>query len=472
MDSSHNEKWFVFTGCLVFVVLGICILARGPVFVSDQFEIKYRRFFKWKKARWTELEAVDVVDRSGKNIVLHLLHDSGIHEIADVPLGWTNKHLSIAEQMLMNAIESRLKLQPDGNTTIDLLHNLAVIYWLQKRYSEALSVEEKALRICEESLGLDDPKTANTLLNLAYLTKEIKQNDRALDFSKRAAKTFEKITGTLSSDYAASLEIQGNALRSLGHREEAARAETSARKISKSIPKLKDHPNVVVILIHVMQIGFIGFLFSYPFLLNPLCYLARPISISDLDSVADRGQIVRINLRTTSDPVYVTPKGEKLALVMLELLKTGRPRSVVWTGDTDCTDESGKITLRCGRANQNYLSEGGWVRSPFKDSAIPESLMKYLNKDVLSAYFLELPCNANVVAYTTIDREADGSYRMNPPNWLPFVDGIILTTQDPASIEQRATLVWIFGALLTAIVASYCYGKVALKKLKQLFSSD
>jgi tetratricopeptide (TPR) repeat protein len=465
-------KWFAFACSLTLVIIGIWTVLRfdGRTLESDDLGIQYRRYFlKWKTARWEEIEWVSVIDSHGKTIRLSLLSSSGKPETAIVGLGWTKEHFSICEKLLLNAIEARLKLQPDGSTTINQLDNLTAIYWLQKRYSEAISNEEKVLCICEETLGTQHARTAETLLYLANLAMEMKQNEKALDYSKRATTIFERVSGTFSSDYVASLEMQSNVLKSFGRHDEANRLETSRRQISKSVPKSKTRPDIALILVHALQISFIGFLFTEPIWLNPEIYFAKPIATTSIDSVANSGQIVRMNLRTTNKPAYVTPSGEKLALVMLELVpKQGRNRHLAWTSDVECTDESGKILLRCERVNDEYLKHKGGFNPPFIEPAVPPFLKQYINKDVAIYYVLMLPCNTNVVAYAAISREDDGSYRMNPPRWLPLANGVIVTAQNPSDIARRANTAWFFCASLASIVAIFCYGRLIVGKLKQL----
>ena len=58
---------------------------------------------------------------------------------------------------------------PNDRATAAALNNLAVVYWNQGRYEEALKAYGRALAIREKALGPEHPEVAQTLNNLAIV---------------------------------------------------------------------------------------------------------------------------------------------------------------------------------------------------------------------------------------------------------------------------------------------------------------
>ncbi|MGH9509033.1 MAG: WD40 repeat domain-containing protein, partial [Terriglobales bacterium] len=79
----------------------------------------------------------------------------------------------------------------------------------QAKFSEALPVAERALKVAEQTFGPEDTKVATSLNSLASIYDSLKKFDAALPLAKRAVALQEKLLGPEHADV-------GNALNTLG----------------------------------------------------------------------------------------------------------------------------------------------------------------------------------------------------------------------------------------------------------------
>jgi tetratricopeptide (TPR) repeat protein len=83
-------------------------------------------------------------------------------------------------------------LGPSHPEVAKVLNNLAALYSLQHRYSEAEPLYQRALAIREETLGPDHPDLASTLNGYAQLLRKIKRKSEASAMQARAKEILAK----------------------------------------------------------------------------------------------------------------------------------------------------------------------------------------------------------------------------------------------------------------------------------------
>ena len=76
------------------------------------------------------------------------------------------------------------------------LNNLALLYYAQGRYEQALPLYQRALKITEKALGPDHPLVATGLNNLAGLYYARGRYEEALPLLQRAVSIAEKSLGS------------------------------------------------------------------------------------------------------------------------------------------------------------------------------------------------------------------------------------------------------------------------------------
>ena len=112
----------------------------------------------------------------------------------------------------------------------EVYHNLALVYYGQGNYENALEYYEKALKISEEKLGADHPNTAATYNNLAVVYDDQGNYEKALKYYEKALKVYEEKLGADHPDTAATYNNlavvyyeQGNYEKALEYYEKALR---------------------------------------------------------------------------------------------------------------------------------------------------------------------------------------------------------------------------------------------------------
>jgi CHAT domain-containing protein/Tfp pilus assembly protein PilF len=103
-------------------------------------------------------------------------------------LGDYAKALPLARQ----ALELAERDGANDAATADTLNTLALIYMGLRDYSEAQGLQERALRIREQSLGLDHPITAESVLNLGAVAWATGQYEEAEELMQRALRIREQ----------------------------------------------------------------------------------------------------------------------------------------------------------------------------------------------------------------------------------------------------------------------------------------
>jgi len=122
------------------------------------------------------------------------------------------------------AWEKVAKLQEDLNSDIELattLNNLALLYRLQGRYSEAKPLYLRSLSIVESQLGADHPYVATSLNNLAALYRLQGRYSEAEPLHLRSLSIRESQLGADHPDIAQSLNNLANLYQSQGRYSEA-----------------------------------------------------------------------------------------------------------------------------------------------------------------------------------------------------------------------------------------------------------
>ena len=80
------------------------------------------------------------------------------------------------------------------------LNNLAGLYKLQGKYSEAEPLYLRSLEIWERQLGADHPYVAQSLLNLAAISLNTQRHPEALQSIQRAIQIYEQKLGSEHPD--------------------------------------------------------------------------------------------------------------------------------------------------------------------------------------------------------------------------------------------------------------------------------
>jgi len=89
--------------------------------------------------------------------------------------------------MLLAALSIREKLLGAEHPAVaHVLHNLAKLYFLEQRFTEADSLYRRAVAIAEKSLGPNHPDLAETLADYALLLQKTKRQSEAVALNARA----------------------------------------------------------------------------------------------------------------------------------------------------------------------------------------------------------------------------------------------------------------------------------------------
>jgi len=106
-------------------------------------------------------------------------------------------------------------------TTATSLNNLALLYRAQGNYQEALPLSEHALAICDRTLGPEHPNTASSLNKLAGLYQDLGNYQEALPLLKRALAICDRTLGPEHPNTASSLNNLAGLYRAQGNYQEA-----------------------------------------------------------------------------------------------------------------------------------------------------------------------------------------------------------------------------------------------------------
>ncbi len=127
------------------------------------------------------------------------------------------------------------------------LNGKAKTLFKQKRYPDALSVSEEALKVAEDTFGPDHPKVAISLNNIAELHIINGTYDEIEPLYKRALEINEKALGPDNPDVAISLNNLAELYYNQGRYEEAEPLYKRALKILEDTLG-PDHPEVALTL--------------------------------------------------------------------------------------------------------------------------------------------------------------------------------------------------------------------------------
>jgi tetratricopeptide (TPR) repeat protein len=127
------------------------------------------------------------------------------------------------------------------------LNGKAKTLFKQKRYPDALSVSEEALKVAEDTFGPDHPKVAISLNNIAELHIINGTYDEIEPLYKRALEISEKALGPDNPDVAIALNNLAELYYNQGRYEEAEPLYKRALKILEDTLG-PDHPEVALTL--------------------------------------------------------------------------------------------------------------------------------------------------------------------------------------------------------------------------------
>ncbi len=110
-----------------------------------------------------------------------------------------------AEKLLLTALEKAQKIKIEPSPVPDTYNQLAELYMMQNRFTEAESYYRRALELWEKSLGPDTIQYAKAENNLGLCLFHQRRFDEAEPRYKHALEVWEKQKGVEDSDVAAAL---------------------------------------------------------------------------------------------------------------------------------------------------------------------------------------------------------------------------------------------------------------------------
>jgi tetratricopeptide (TPR) repeat protein/predicted Ser/Thr protein kinase len=151
---------------------------------------------------------------------------------------------SLQERAL--AIEEKA-LGADHLEVASTLSSLAGVAWGEGKYAEARGYQERSLAITEKALGAGHPEVANALSNLGVLAKSEGNYEQARIYGERALVIWETTLGPEHSDVAYALANLGSMYQAEGKHDDARHHYARALAIwEKTLGP--EHPNVAFAL--------------------------------------------------------------------------------------------------------------------------------------------------------------------------------------------------------------------------------
>jgi len=242
--------------------------------ILNQLGDAHQSHAQYDKAKAFYLESLDLYrlfDRPNAEAeVLNNLSDC-CYYLGDYPagIGYAHTALAVAET------------QNNALAVATSLNNLAELYRVQGRYSEAEPLYKRSLLIREEQLGVDHPDTATSLNNLAALYQAQARYSEAKPLYKRSLSISEEQLGTDHPDTAISLNNLALLYYAQGRYSEAE--PLYARAIEIFLQALgQDHPSTKTVVGNfeqcvqkAVEVGQRGQLSAHPFAQNILDAIDR-----------------------------------------------------------------------------------------------------------------------------------------------------------------------------------------------------
>lgn len=100
--------------------------------------------------------------------------------------------------------------QQPAQDEVRMLNIEVVRLFNANKYEEALQIAESSLKLCEQSFGKDNPKTMDSLKNLAAVYAVLDQNEKSADTYKRIVKMQEEQVGKNDKSLINILVLMGN----------------------------------------------------------------------------------------------------------------------------------------------------------------------------------------------------------------------------------------------------------------------
>jgi tetratricopeptide (TPR) repeat protein len=206
--------------------------------------------------------------RTGSSLIVHrLIQDVTRHHPAGLPTATANEVLETVLALLRADLPGQVRAIPQrwprwrallpsvleatghdtgtaqGDATAWLLTNAGIYLRSQGRYTEALPLHQRALRISQAALGPDHPDVGTDLREVGMTLWELGRYAEALPLHRRALRISQAALGPDHPDVATDLREVGMALWELGRYAEALPLHRRALRIHKAALG-PDHPDV------------------------------------------------------------------------------------------------------------------------------------------------------------------------------------------------------------------------------------
>lgn len=113
----------------------------------------------------------------------------------------------------------------------DELQSRAGMFYQQKKYTEAVDTQRKALEAAEKTFGAENNKVAESMDNLAVYVQATGNNDEAETLYKKALVILEKNLKPNDHYLAIFMNYVAGFYRKIGKEDEAKKLEEKAKKI-------------------------------------------------------------------------------------------------------------------------------------------------------------------------------------------------------------------------------------------------
>jgi tetratricopeptide (TPR) repeat protein len=139
------------------------------------------------------------------------------------------------EPLLLDALADLAKQKPENPALMgEVLTNLAVLRFDQRRYEESINLQEKSIRLWEMASGKEHPSLVVPLNDLGNDYARMGRFEDAAIAYQRALDICRKTPSEDRIEYAVLLQNYAFVLRKLGRRREAKKLETQGQTIERA----------------------------------------------------------------------------------------------------------------------------------------------------------------------------------------------------------------------------------------------
>ncbi len=153
------------------------------------------------------------------------------HYMAEGVKAYQSGQETNAEMFYLAALKDVENAGPEDPRLATTLNTLAVLYHVQRKYTQAEPLYQRVLKLLEQTVGPEHPALATTLNNLAVVYEAQDKYGEAESLYQRALTLIERTLGPEHSNLAATLDNYADLLRKMQREAEAETAETRARAI-------------------------------------------------------------------------------------------------------------------------------------------------------------------------------------------------------------------------------------------------